>query len=60
VHKKVINHLKGMISNGSWSVGCKFYHGKPWFGIYSSYYDGENIAIHLGPFWLSVNYITDY
>jgi len=48
--------VKHMIVYGKWEWGAKWYKDKPLIGMYYLYYDGNNFAIHLGNFWVSVNY----
>lgn len=41
---------------GEWSCGWEHYDGKPMFGLYRGYYDGDWICLHLYKLWVGVYY----
>lgn len=45
-----------IIRYGFWDYGYDDWDDKPKFGIYYLYYDGNNLALHIGNFYLSVEY----
>lgn len=51
-----VNKFYRTIRYGVWDWGWESYEGKPMFGFYRSYYDGDWYAFHLYKFWIGVWY----
>ena len=42
------------------TTGCDWHwKGKPWFGFYYMYYDGDHYVFHFGPYWIEWDYNYD-
>jgi hypothetical protein len=41
---------------GEWTCGYEYWKGKPKLNISAIYYDGFHICLHLGKFWVEIDY----
>lgn len=48
--------LYNIIRYGFWDYGYNDWPGKPKLGLYYIYYDGNHLCLHIGKFYLSVEY----
>jgi len=51
-----IKHVYYAIFYGDWECGYELYEGKPKFGFFKCYYDGNHAALHVYNLWISVTY----
>jgi hypothetical protein len=54
--RAAFQHLYWLLRYGEWDAGWGGYPGKPRFGIFTGYYDGYHVCLHVGPAWVAVSY----
>ena len=54
--RTVFLHLYWLLRYGRWHAGWGGYPGKPRLGVFTGYYDGYHVCLHVGPAWVHVSY----